>query len=89
MAEFTTNNAASLQELAKEPSIQIRKFDDTILQALGKATGEVLAETSRKDDLTRRVYDSFMKFRTAAISWGDISERAFLNARALPYTFGG
>jgi len=89
LAEFNANNAASLQELVKDPSIQIRKFDDTILQALGKISGEVLAETSRKDDLTRRVYDSFMKFRTAAVRWGDISERAFLNARALPYPFGG
>ena len=58
-------------------------------QALGKMSGEVLDETSRKDDLTRRVYDSFIKFRTAAVRWGDISERAFLNARALPYPFGG
>jgi TRAP-type mannitol/chloroaromatic compound transport system substrate-binding protein len=52
-------------------------------------SGEVLYETSRKDDLTRRVYDSFIKFRTSALRWGDVSERAFLNARALPYQFGG
>jgi len=89
LAEFNANNAASLQELVKDPSIQIRKFDDTILQALGKLSGEVLAETSRKDNLTRRVYDSFLKFRTTAVGWGDISERAFFNARALPYPFGG
>ena len=41
------------------------------------------------DDLTRRIYESFIKFRTSALPWGDISERAFLNARALPYQFGG
>jgi hypothetical protein len=39
--------------------------------------------------MARRVYASFIKFRTAAVRWGDISERAFLNARALPYQFGG
>ncbi len=89
LAEFTANNAIALQQLAKDPAIQIRKLDDTILQALGKISGEVLAETSRKDDLARRVYDSFIKFRAAAVRWGDISERAFLNARALPYPFGG
>ena len=89
LAEFTVHNATSLQQLANDPAIQIRKMDDSILQALGKLSGEVLAETSRKDDLSRRVYDSFMKFRTAAVRWGDISERAYLNARALPFPYGG
>ena len=68
--------------------IQIRKVDDTILQELGKLSGELLSESSRKDDLARRIYASFIMFRRAAVRWGDISERAFLNARALPYPFG-
>jgi hypothetical protein len=87
-AEFTANDAVALQQLAADPAIQIRKLDDSILQALGKLSGEVLFETGRKDDLTRRVYESFIKFRTASVRWGDISERAFLNARALSYPFG-
>ena len=74
-AEFTANDAAALQLLVNDPAIQFRKLDDAILQALGKLSGEVLAETGRKDDLSRRVYDSFMKFRTATVRWGDISER--------------
>jgi TRAP-type mannitol/chloroaromatic compound transport system substrate-binding protein len=89
LAEFTANNAIALQQLASDPTIQIRKLDDSILQALGKLSGEVLAESSRKDDLARRVHESFMKFRTAVVPWGDISERAYLNARALPFPFGG
>ena len=89
LAEATAGNATALEQLVKDPEIQIRKVDDTILQELGKISGEVLSESSRKDDLSRRVYDNFIKFRTAAVRWGDISERAFLNARALPYPFGG
>jgi TRAP-type mannitol/chloroaromatic compound transport system substrate-binding protein len=88
-AEFTANDAIALQQIANDPGIQLRKLDDAILQALGKLSGEVLHETSRKDDLSRRVYDSFTKFRTAAVRWGDTSERAYLNARALPFPFGG
>ena len=89
LAEFTANNAAALEVLANDPAIQIRKFDDAILQSLGKLSGEVLADTSRKDDLTRRVYDSFMKFRTATVRWSEISDRAYLNARALKFPIGG
>ncbi len=89
LAEFTAGNATALEQLVKDPEIQIRKLDDAILQSLGKVSGEVLAETGRKDDVARRVYESFIKFRTTAVRWGDISERAFLNARALQYPFGG
>jgi TRAP-type mannitol/chloroaromatic compound transport system substrate-binding protein len=89
LAEATAGNATALEQLVKDPAIQIRKVDDTILQELGKISGEVLSESSRKDDLARRVYASFIMFRRAAVRWGDISERAFLNARALPYPFGG
>ena len=89
LAEFNARNAAALEMLVSDPAIQIRKLDDTILRSLGKLSGEVLAETSRKDDLTRRVYDSFVKFRSAAVGWGEISERSFLNARALPFPYGG
>ena len=88
-AEFTANDAIALQQLANDPAVQIRKLDDSVLQALGKLSGEVLFDTSRKDDLSRRTYDSYMKFRTATVRWGDISERAFLNARALPFPYGG
>jgi hypothetical protein len=35
------------------------------------------------------VYDSFMTFRSAAVRWGDISERSYLNARALKFQYGG
>jgi TRAP-type mannitol/chloroaromatic compound transport system substrate-binding protein len=89
LAEFTANDAVALAQLAKDPAIEIRKLDDSILETLGKISGEVLYETSRKDDLSRRVYESFTTFRTAAVRWGDISERSYLNARALPFPFGG
>jgi TRAP-type mannitol/chloroaromatic compound transport system substrate-binding protein len=88
LAEFTANNAVALETLANDPAIQIRKVDDSTLQALGKISGEVLAEMSRKDELTRRVYDSFMKFRKAAVRWAEISDRGYLNARALKYPYG-
>ena len=87
LAEFNANNTAALDTLVSEHGVQVRKFDDVILEALGKTSGEVLAETSQHDPLTRRVYESFLGFRTIAIRWGEISERAYLNARSLPFPY--
>ena len=81
-------NAAALQTLVTEHQVQVRKFDDSILEVLGRTSGEVMAESSQHDPLTQRVYESFLKFRKSAIRWGDLSERAYLNARSLKFRYG-
>jgi len=88
LADFNVNNAKSLELLRQDKSIDIRKFDDSLLQALGKASGEVLAEAARKDALTQRVFDSYLAFWNQANRWAELSERGFLNARALKYPYG-
>jgi TRAP-type mannitol/chloroaromatic compound transport system substrate-binding protein len=88
LAEFNANNAKSLAQLRQDTSIEIRKFDDSLLQALGKASGEVLADIGHKDAITRRVYDSYISFRSRANNWADLAERGYLNARALKFPYG-
>ena len=88
VSEFNGKNATALQRLRQNPSIKIKKFGDDVLAALGKTAGEVLVESSRKDTLTRRVFDSFIEFRKAAVSWAEISDRSYLNARALDFAYG-
>jgi TRAP-type mannitol/chloroaromatic compound transport system substrate-binding protein len=88
LAEFNANNAKSLEQLSQDTSIEIRKFDDSLLQALGKASGEVLADAAQKDTLTRRVYDSYISFWRRVNPWADLAERGYLNARALKFPYG-
>jgi len=89
LAEFNVNNAKALDELVQDKNIIIRKFDDPLLRALGKASAEVLAEVGNKDPLTRKIYQSYTEFRNRAVRWSELSERGFLNARALSLTPGG
>jgi TRAP-type mannitol/chloroaromatic compound transport system substrate-binding protein len=83
LAEFNANNARSLQQLSQDKSIEIRKFDDTLMLELGKASQEVLAEIGQKDPMTRRIYESFMAFRAQSTRWAELADRGFLNARSL------
>ena len=83
LAEFNANNAKSLQELMQDKSIEIRKFDDGLIQALGKASNDVMAETANKDALTRKIYESYSSFRKQLISWTNLADRGYLNAREL------
>ena len=79
LAEFNANNAKSLQELMQDKSIEIRKFDDGLIQALGKASNDVMAETANKDALTRKIYESYSSFRKQLISWTNLADRGIRN----------
>lgn len=77
-----------LPEFLDKYGVKLRKFDDEILRAFGKVSGEVVAEVGNSDPFTRRVYDSYMKFREGISRWSDVSARAYLNARALDFPYG-
>jgi TRAP-type mannitol/chloroaromatic compound transport system substrate-binding protein len=87
-AETHVNRIKALPTLLEEHGVQLRKFDDGILRAFGKASGEVVAEIGTGDPFTRRVYESYMKFREASRKWTNISVRAYLNARELDFPYG-
>ncbi len=87
-SDIRVDRMKALPILLEEHGVQLRKFDDEILRAFGKASGEVVAEIGASDPFTRRVYDSYMKFRKASIRYTDVSERAYLNARALDFPYG-
>src|SRR5262249_14749812 len=88
LEQFTENNAKSLEQLREARPSETRKFDDSLLVALGKTGGEVVAEPGRKDPLTRRIYESYIGFWRRANQWADLSERGYLNARALKFPYG-
>lgn len=87
-AKMHVQHIESLAVLLEQHGVQLRKFDDRILQAIGKASGEVVAEIGNSDPFTRRVYESLTKFRKTSRRWTDISERAYLNARELDFPYG-
>ena len=39
------------------------------------------AEVAEKDELSAKVYQSYLDFRRQVVDWHDISERAYLNLR--------
>ena len=83
VAEFNANNALWLRRLREEGQIKILKFDDIVLKAFLDASRDVVAEAGQGDALARKIFESYQRFRSLIVDWGDIAERAFLNARAL------
>jgi len=83
LAEFNANNARALDTLINEHGVNLLKFNDDILRTLGTVSNEVVAEVAEHDELSKRVYDSYMAARTGSRRWGEIAEKAFMDARNL------
>jgi len=82
LSEFTARNDAALVTLVNEHHVQLKKLPDDLLKALKVASSEVLEEAAANDPMSQKVYDSFSSFLESVSQWHDISERAFINARA-------
>jgi len=83
LADFTARNNQALQTLVDKHGVDLRRFPDGVLKKLRSLSEEVVAGVAESDEMSKKVHDSFRRFRKQAIAWHDISERAYLNARAM------
>jgi len=83
LADFNANNALALRKLRDDGRVTILAFDDSLVNTFREISSDVLAEVASGDDLSRHIYASYMEFRALIRDWSDISERAYLNSRAL------
>ncbi len=82
-AEYNARNGKALNDLVNKHGVQLKKFPDEVLKKLMTISDEVVAEIANKDPMSKKVYESFKKFRDDSAAYADVSERAYLNARAL------
>ena len=82
LAEFTTRNNAALEELVNKHHVQLRRLPDDVLAKLKVISAEVVEGIAEDDELAQRIYQSYDRYRTQVMSYHEISERAYINARA-------
>jgi len=81
-AEFTARNASSLEVIKNKHNVQIKRLPDDVLKKLKEYSEDVVAELAEKDPMLKKVQNSYAKFRKQAMSWHDVSERSYYNARS-------
>jgi len=81
LAEYTARNNAALHTLVNKHKVKLKQFPDDVLKKLKTLSDEVVGEIASKDKNTKKVYESFRKFRDQARAWHDVSELAYYNAR--------
>ena len=83
LAEYTARNNAALRELVDIHGVQLRQLPADVLQKIRKISYAMTEEIVDPDDeLANRIYNSYQTYRDGVLSYHEISERAYINARA-------
>jgi TRAP-type mannitol/chloroaromatic compound transport system substrate-binding protein len=83
LAEYTARNNQALVQLVEQHRVQLRQFPDDVLKRIRDLSHEVLAEVGARDDMARRIYESYTRFHAQVRAWHEISEKAYYRARDL------
>ncbi|MGY6634119.1 MAG: TRAP transporter substrate-binding protein [Alkalilacustris sp.] len=86
--EYDLHSGKTMEVLRLEHGVEFRRLSRDMLEALGTAAGEVVQESyDTGDELTRRIWDSYLASRENTKRWLRFNEQAFLNARTLDFPF--
>ncbi|MCB1691638.1 MAG: TRAP transporter substrate-binding protein [Pseudomonadales bacterium] len=82
LSEYTARNNAALEELVQKHGVIVKRLPDDVLRELRRVSEDLVSKLPGDDPLAKEIYESYRKFRKDASAYTEISERAFLNARA-------
>ena len=76
-------NAIALEQMRKDPNIEIRRLPDDVLELLRRLSREAMEELSAKDAWAARIQASFDAVQKISRPNQRISELAYMNAREI------
>ena len=86
-AEFNAYNMNALRSLIKDHGVQMRVFSDEIMTEIGKASASVVREAGQGDELSERIFASFLEARAQGMELSGINDEPYLAARRLGFTY--
>ena len=78
--DYVWNNARALEELISSGT-QLRRFPDSVLEAMKQESANVLAALAAESDLNQRIWDSMQDFQKKTTKMHELSEKELYNWR--------
>ena len=82
LSEYTARNNAALKTLVNEHGVDVRPLPDDVIAKLKELSNDVVNELAAKNDVTRKIHNSYNKFYTQVKDWHKISEEAYYKVRS-------
>lgn len=77
LSEFEAKNNEYLNKIKAESSAEILPFPKEVIDKLKVYSNEIYMELIQKDELSRRVYESFFHFKKGITNWSRLAEQEF------------
>ena len=81
LTEYNANNGAALQRLINDHGVELKEFNDDVIDAMGEASEELYAELAEGNELTGRILESFKKARSDIGDWLKIADHGYTAQR--------
>ncbi len=81
-SEFNSRNGEALDELISKHGVEVRRLDRVTFRSLALAARDVVTTVGEENAFSRRVYNSFIEFRRKVSRWTELSDQAYVEARA-------
>jgi TRAP-type mannitol/chloroaromatic compound transport system substrate-binding protein len=78
LSKMEAANAEALQTLIKS-GVRIRTFPEQVVEQLRKYTETVITEMTNKDELSKKIYTSYIKFQTQSANYAAYTEKVYHN----------
>ncbi|MCC3860584.1 TRAP transporter substrate-binding protein [Pseudemcibacter aquimaris] len=88
LAEFNARNANALRQLVNDHGVQLRQFPQEVMKALADVAADIAADMGRTDDLSTRIYNSYMATLSEVKEWNGVADEPYFAARRLSDKFG-
>ena len=73
LSEFEKTNIKYLQKIRKEKSVEIKKFPGEVLETFKRITEKVLTDITKKDEMSKKIYNSYKNFQKEIASWSSLN----------------
>lgn len=82
-AEFNARNGQALTTLINKHNVQFKRLPNAVIEQLRVVSEDVVQKAGNADPASKKVYDSYAKFRADVAPWTGASEQLFTEARKL------
>lgn len=83
LAEYYANNIRAFAALKSLANVEVRVYPDAIQQLFYQHARDVVAEVGEKDDISRKIYESYQHFQQQSMAMEPVSEYGFMQGRRL------
>jgi TRAP-type mannitol/chloroaromatic compound transport system substrate-binding protein len=81
LSRFQAINNSALQKLINVHKINLNKYSDELINAIGARATEVIPRIASKSADGKALYNHIIKFRSTMVDWSNYSEANYLRAR--------